>query len=325
MSEPFDHDLGAAFKALPEVYQIELTNRCNLKCPMCLRTTDMGRDVGMLDLALLSTMHDRGDWSGTAYTELQMAGEPTMHPQLTEAIEYLRGTVGVLVGLSTHGLLVRKKERVLDALMLLDALTISVDSLDPATYHQMRYPATVDQLAEAVEMITGRARERLAAGQSIPFIELQLVRTPLAVGSGDLDGLLRVMAARGWDEVAEARVTGDCFVEAQGRRAAGDLDRNASLCVNPWSSVSVSCTGDVASCCYIFDPHREGPLAVNWYGNLYEQSLAEVWAGERVRAMRQSHLDRDLRGQCAQCYLKSPTLIHQNIVSRLVRLRRGAR
>lgn len=301
------------YKLLPEIYQIEMTNRCNLKCPMCLRTTDMVRDDDVLDPKLLELMHERGDFGGSYYVELQMAGEPTLHPKLADVIAYLKGTVGVMVGLSTHGLLIGKKASVLPALMELNDLTISVDSVDPEVYAKMRYPAKLPQLLAALEVLFAEVARRKEAEEPVPFIELQLVATPLVEGSGDVGALQALMAERGWDEHAAVRVTNDSFVEMQGR---GKVEkRSADICLNPFSSVSIAHNGDVVSCCYIFDPKRD---EINYYGNLYDHSLGEIWASERVQEMRRSHIEGRQQDQCASCYLYSPMAIHQNIVARSV-------
>ena len=318
--ETFVHGDGDSFLPLPEIYQIELTNRCNLKCPMCLRTTDMVRDEDVLDPALLRRMHARGDFSGSYYVELQMAGEPTLHPKLAEIVGYLRDEVGVMVGLSTHGLQIRKKPELADVLLGLDALTVSVDSVDPDTYAKLRFPARLPQLLESLGVLFARAGRRREWGERNPFIELQLIDTPLAEKhGGDTGALERLMAERGWDKFASVRTTQDCFIEMQGRGDGGQ--RNERLCINPFGSVSVAHNGDVVSCCYVFEPDR---TKANWYGNLNDQSLAEIWAGERVATMQTAHKAGCPPDQCESCYLWSPMRIHLNIASRLIRNRRGS-
>lgn len=300
-------------KRLPEIYQIEMTNRCNLKCPTCLRTTDMVRDEDLFSFDLLKRMVERGDFEGTAYTELQMAGEPTLHPQLGDFITYLRNKGGLMVGLSTHGLLIGKKPGVLEALFELNDLTISVDSVDPEVYSQMRYPAKLPQLLKALDTFFEAYAKRPANRR--PFVELQLVRTPTQPKSGDVDALRAVMTAHGWDEYAVVRVVDDCFTEMQGRAETGTNARSAELCINPFTSVSVAQNGDVLSCCYIFDPKRD---EINYYGNLNDNSLEEVWGSDRVKEMRRSHMESRQQDACSNCYLYSPTLIHQNILARHV-------
>lgn len=324
--DTYTHEIGQDFKKLPAIYQIEASSACNLKCPMCLRTTNMVREDQLLKFDLLELMKQRGDFGGSAYVELQMAGEPTLHPKLGEIIHFLKHNVGVMVGLSTHGLLIKKKSGLVQNLLELDALTISVDSLDPDTYHKMRYPAKIEQLLENLEFLFDFIVKREAMSRSgyidpidtrYPFIELQLIATDMFKGTGDVAALEKLMKEKEWDHFAKVRTTGDCFSEMQGRVAEGSRPRNASLCINPWTTVSVAQNGDVTSCCFIFEPKKD---EVNYYGNLYEQSLEEIWNSDRVQEMRKQHMTSQLSGQCTKCYLKSPYLIHQNIISRLVRL-----
>ncbi len=316
--ENFIHKPAAEFKTLPEIYQIEASSHCNLRCPMCLRTTEMSRTNRLFDVDLLKEMHRRGDFSGTSFVELQMAGEPTLHPKLEEIVYHLKDTVGVLVGLSTHGLNMSKTIGdipVADVLLRLDTVTISVDSTNPEVYAQLRRPARfVDLLANL--RIFFSAYKRQSFYSRCPLVELQLIETDLVEGSGDVQELQNLIDLNDWP--ATIRTTQDCFYEMDGRKVQGSQKRNSDLCLNPWSSVSVTADGDVVSCCYIFEPDKNGP---NWYGSLKTHSLAEIWNSDRVQTMRQQQKTGQLQGQCQTCYLKSPTLIHQNILSRLVRLR----
>jgi radical SAM protein with 4Fe4S-binding SPASM domain len=325
IQETFTHQIGQDFKKLPAIYQIEASSACNLKCPMCLRTTNMVRPDQLLDIELLKLMHQRGDFQGSAYIELQMAGEPTLHPKLKDIVEFLQQDVGVMVGLSTHGLSISRKAGLVDTLLALDALTISVDSLDPAIYHQMRYPAKLDQLLTSLHFLFDYLADAKQCASvhrqdfKWPFIELQLIATDMFEGTGNVEALRLLMTENGWDKYAQIRTTGDCFSEMQGRVAEGTRHRNTNMCINPWTTVSVAQNGDVTSCCFIFEPKKD---EVNYYGNLYEQSLADIWASDRVKVMREQHMAGATTGQCTKCYLKSPYLIHQNIISRLVRLGR---
>jgi radical SAM protein with 4Fe4S-binding SPASM domain len=279
----------------------------------------MVRAEDVLDIGLLRRMHARGDFGGSYYVELQMAGEPTLHPGLADIVSLLRDEVGVMVGLSTHGLMIRKKPELADVLLGLDALTVSVDSVDADTYAKLRYPARLPQLFESLGVLFARAEARAEWGERNPFIELQLVDTPIAGdNAADVAALEAMMAERGWDRFASVRTTQDCFIEMQ--RWGTVPDRNERLCINPFGSVSVAHNGDVVSCCYVFEPDR---AKANWYGNLNDESLADIWAGPRVAAMQSAHKAGCPPDQCESCYLWSPMRIHLNIASRLIRNRRG--
>lgn len=243
-----------------------------------------------------------------------------MHPRLRDFIRYLQKTVGLMVGLSTHGLNMQKRREsstVTQDLMLLDALTISVDSVDPDVYHKMRYPAKLNDLLASLHYFFNSLVGTPVENR--PFIELQLVCTDLVKGSGDVEALAVLMQERGWDRFATIRTVQDSFGIMQGRQPE-EVPTHAGFCLNPFTSVSVTQDGDVVSCCYIFEPKKE---TVNYYGNLHEQSLKEIWEGPKVKDMQELMRIGLFKDECAKCVNYSPTLIHDGIVSRLVR--RGRR
>jgi len=189
----------------------------------------------------------------------------------------------------------------------------------PEVYHQLRYPAQLPQLMAAIETFVLAYRTRRDAGHDVPFVELQLVDTDVVGTRADVEALTDIVAVRNWGDVVTIRTTADCFSEMSGRADEGSKPRNAELCINPFASVSVAQDGTVLSCCFIFDPTPESP---NVYGNLRDASLAEVWAGRRVKELQSSHRSGEYVGQCRTCYLRSPMSIHLNIVSRMVQRRR---
>lgn len=310
----YNHQKGTAFLNIPSIYAVELTAACDLQCPMCLRTTDMhNKKPTLFSYPLLETMIERGDFDGTTYCELQMAGEPTIHPQLHQII-YRLTQIGVKVGLSTHGHNLHK-EHVQTALLDLDALTISVDSADPEVYARMRVPKTLKDLVENINLFCTRYERRKRAGNKVPFVELQLVRTPREPNSGDLAALQRLIDHYRWP--FNTRITDDCFTEMQGLVQVGHyVPRPQAPCLNPFLSVNISQDGDVVSCCYIFD---RDTASINYYGSLKEQTLREIWEGPRASAMRHSQTTGKLENQCQKCYYRSPVLIHHGITARLQR------
>ena len=56
------------------------------------------------------------------------------------------------------------------------------------------------------------------------------------------------------------------------------LTENESFCMLPWIHLHAYPDGRAYPCCFAFDPY---PV-----GNLTEQSLKEVWNGEKMREMR---------------------------------------
>lgn len=84
-----------------KIYQIEVTNYCNLRCSFCpIYEKWADRSKGFMNLDLL----DHIDFMETDYVELQFGGEPALHPNLTQIAGYIR-SLDILVGISTNSTL----------------------------------------------------------------------------------------------------------------------------------------------------------------------------------------------------------------------------
>lgn len=296
--------------AYPSVYSIEISSACNLKCPKCIRTTEMKRGASFIDLALIDLITSRDVLRNTSYVELQMAGEPTLHPEFPAIVETLRGT-GVLVGLSTNGLLVRRAG-VLDGLLAVDAVTFSIDAVDPDQYAALRPPGKLADLDDCIDAFFVARRKRKRLGKAVPVVDLQLVDQPNDVAVQ----LSHKAVSRGWfGEGVRVRSHNDCFGVIQ-NRVKQSLTRTPPKCANPLTSVSITAQGDVVSCCFVFDP---GKWPENTYGNLHTDTLESIWQ-ESENAHRLRHAaDTPL---CMACMHPSPPGIHASIVAELVKSRR---
>lgn len=62
-------------------------------------------------------------------------------------------------------------------------------------------------------------------------------------------------------------------------------------CTLPWTSIYVSVSGDVHTCC----------MSARVFGNLEEQSFAEIWNGAPFRDYREAILQRSFPGECSVC------------------------
>src|SRR5437773_1331748 len=119
----------------PAHMKIELTNFCNLACPMCPHE-GMRREVGYMKPELFRRIID------LATPELEFAylhhlGESLFHGRIGELIRHGRSR-GVAMGLSTNATyLDHRKARVLLESGL-DFLVISMDGASPDTYARIR-------------------------------------------------------------------------------------------------------------------------------------------------------------------------------------------
>lgn len=284
---------------IPEIYQIELTNHCNLSCSHCVRQAS-DRQLGYLNLDLLHKMVSRGDFSGGYFVELQMYGESTLHPKIDEIVHYLKHYTNIKLGMSTNGVLIPEK---IDTLSKLDYLTISIDSTDKEIYENLR-GFSFDQLVSNISMMLNRTLR--------PIIDLQVINFFNDVDN--LPGLIELAKQHKWTNYATLRSVYDCFALYYNR---AHPNRLGELCLNPWLSVSIHWDGDVVPCCF-----SSGKEVV--YGNLYNADLKTIWNESQ---QRRQLMYRQRHGQnlmpCSKCYMRSPVLFHMQML--MQNLRRGTK
>ena len=126
---------------LPEVFAIESTNFCNIKCIMCPRGEPdiMTRDLGHMDTKLFQRILDESTYF-TAPCWFHWFGEPLMNPRLFEQIALAKPKVPNL-GVSTNATLLNEKN--IDRILAsdLDTLLIAVDGATKKTYERVRQGA----------------------------------------------------------------------------------------------------------------------------------------------------------------------------------------
>ena len=282
---------------VPEVYQIEVARVCNLKCIMCpiQRFNFFPRkdNTALISVDLVKKIVDEGSLEASYFVELQMSGEPLLHPQLSEIIDIVK-SAGVFVGLSTNGVLMEKQ---IEALSKLNYITFSLDSFEE--YDKIRVGKKGFKLHE-------RIKEFL----------------PIAI-KNNISVDIQIVEVTGWErqvEIAEkyfkdddvnVRTVENCYY----LHFFPDLKNPISeLCLNPWRSVSIQCTGIVTSCCFSM-----GDDII--YGDINKQSLKEIWAGEEVKKLRMEHRTGKYRAICKKCYQRSPTQFHWKLFTDSIKKR----
>jgi radical SAM protein with 4Fe4S-binding SPASM domain len=289
---------------VPEIYQIELTNMCNLNCGACIRLDKrVERPIGFLSLDLLKTMIARKDFAGSYFVELQMYGEPLLYPALGEVIKMLKAE-GLKVGLSTNGILIPNK---LKDLAALDYMTISMDSAQKPLYEMLRPGSMFGRLVDNIDAALDACPDTKIDLQVINFYGLR----------DELPDLVAFAAKRGWTQTGKltCRAVPDCFAAYQDRPFP--KDRINHLCLNPWLSVSVQWDGDVVPCCF-----SAGKAVV--YGNLYNSGLETIWEISKQRQWLMNRMRHDFNVNnmpCMLCYLRSPALFHLKMLQESNRLK----
>jgi MoaA/NifB/PqqE/SkfB family radical SAM enzyme len=157
---------------LPPVIQIEPTNICNLKCPLCPTGSDSSkRQKGFMTLDTLQLI--LGDLENVLIAVyLYSYGEPFMNKNLPQMIEACTKR-NILTLTTTNGHFIDKPE---DALKIVDAglttLIIAIDGSSQAIYEKYRKTGDLEKVKQCVTLIE---EAKIRRGAHFPYTIIRSV------------------------------------------------------------------------------------------------------------------------------------------------------
>lgn len=286
-------------KSKPEIFAIESTNFCNIKCVMCPRGEPdiMRRPLGHMSNEVLQRVIDQAEYFA-APAWLHWFGEPLMNPMLFEQIEIAKQKIHNL-GISTNATLLNEanQQRILES--NLDSIIIAIDGDSKSVYERVRKSArfTFDEVCANTEGFLAR---RNAAGLHRPRVTLSII--VMDETAGDLQNFKRHWEQHGADEIlfkpfvnwgGQKSETFD-NLEIVSQRAKLSSPR-AHPCKFMWESLLVTWDGRVVPCCYDFD-------AKLVLGDLKTQTMDEIWNGPAYVELRKAELEGRNRSElCRNC------------------------
>ncbi len=297
----------------PKNVQIEVTNRCNMDCPMCPREDlDIHLEHMQWDTftEVVDRLVDREPLTLTGW------GEPFLHPRIFEMIAYCK-VRGHRVLITSNGLF--SKPEILENILQsdLDVLTFSLDSVEGnANVEHGHTNAAVNRNIEA-----------LAARRDPSRLSLRLQATLHAGCENDLYEVIRFAGRIGCETVNVGRLDNAhapelkrpgpeeerrIFKAAQhvANQAGVQLDwlqyavssgptrwvykmlrkrlhRSGKYCLKTFDNAYVSREGNVTPCCLL--PQTQ-------MGNVLDEDLKNIWQSAKFNDFRENY--RDICGSC---------------------------
>lgn len=261
----------------PREWMVEITNRCNLACPMCgrdkveFRRRDMSFDFFQ---HLLEANHSPQALWPYGF------GEPLMHPHLFQFIRYAKQKQ-MVVSLSTNGTLLTEHaaQELIDS--KLDYLILAFDGATSETYARYRRGANFQAVRHNIErLLTVKAKHN-----SRLHITVQMIR--MQDNSAEIDAFKQVWKKDGVDCV---RIREDLSATNTPRLP------QRRPCFFLWRGpLFVQAGGTVIPCPYY---HGSEP-----FGDLNSQTVDDVWNSKRFADLRNAHLAGDVSKfpTCARC------------------------
>jgi radical SAM protein with 4Fe4S-binding SPASM domain len=308
---------------LPKVLYIEATNRCNLRCKGCVLyrgSWELNRDITLKELVTITDQLPELE-----QIFLHGIGEPLLNKELLEIIRHLKGRA-VYVLFNSNGTLLSGQAQHGLIQAGLDELRISLDAASPQGYQKIRNSDKYEQVIENLRsFIMLQKQQRVThpklslwfLGTKNNISELPgFVKLAAEIGIGEvyLQRLVYFQDDNGYG-LAKGSMTlqnstdGSSALIEQSQQMAAKLgiqfkasglsrpseslrgEGAAKLpwgkCYRPSTLMYITATGNVLPCC--ISPFSTADYASIILGNVFKESLAEIWSGSRYRNFRNEH------------------------------------
>jgi radical SAM protein with 4Fe4S-binding SPASM domain len=274
--------------------QVELTNYCNLKCPVCpagtgeINRRPMAMDVGMFE-GLVSEV---GPYLLTM--ALWGWGEPLLHPRLADILRVARQYEAITM-LSTNGQNLND-EQVIEALTRYPPtyLIVAIDGICDETNSKYRVGSKLNPALSGVHRIAGIKREK---DLDLPVLHMRYIvmkhnehevtrLEDFAKGNGfNILTLRSLIIYDALEEAQRERVPDAREFRAYEYKNDERVWRDDFICYWPFWFPTVLADGTVVGCDQDYNAQQS-------LGKLSEDvSFADVWFSERARRIRRVFRD----------------------------------
>ena len=282
----------------PSQIIVDATEICNLACVHCphpeFKKSEHYRGL-YLPIELNAKMVDEVRAHGrglTQYIRYTSNGEPLVHPEIYDMLDYAVRHSGVQVALTTNGTILRQdrvEELLASGLHLVD---VSIDAFKEETYAKIRVNGRLETTrANVRKLIALRDAQASRTKVVVSFVEQPLNTDEVA----DFESFWK---GEGADYVVIRRLhsaAGGVASIAENLRdnQAGEARRP---CLYPWERILLNPRGDLAFCPQDWS---HGSVVHDYRST----TIRETWQGEFYRKLRDAHLSNNYCGSkfCGQC------------------------
>jgi len=155
---------------------IEITNVCNLLCPMCPRTLIIKNNIPLtpyfIDIRVFQLAVSSGFGNGLCAVNLNAAGETLFHPDIVRMVDYAKNMDVLDVMFHTNATLLTESLSYDLVSAGLDKLIVSFDSPVKEHYEKIRVGASYDQVLNNVRQFVEIRNRR---NRKLPQVRINMV------------------------------------------------------------------------------------------------------------------------------------------------------
>lgn len=274
---------------MPVRIWVEPTSHCNLRCIMCPNKDLPKEQKGFMEWTLFQKIIDEAAES-VFDVHLLHRGESLLHPDFFKMARYAHDK-GLTVKFHTNGTLLDEKKSYQLINSGIDQFSFSFDGYKKETYERIRIGANFEK---TINNIIRFLEIKKKLGSKKPYTILELINFPEENIRHDRVGrkkFLSYFKDLPLDKL-EIKELHNWAGEIPKPRQARDF----SPCTFLWQALIIFWDGSVLPCTQDFF----GSLTL---GNARNSSLAEIWNGEKITALRKKMIDMDIENikACRSC------------------------
>jgi radical SAM protein with 4Fe4S-binding SPASM domain len=279
----------------PLFIDIEVTSACNLNCPFCA-TTYRGKKVkrGFISFDMVKKIIDEGSLSGLYGVKFNIRGEPLLHPQIHEFVEYAKKKGLIDVYFNTNAMLLNKElnQKLIDA--GLDRISVSFEGVTKEFYESQRKGANYETVLCNIENL-----QELKKRNNVKHPRLRVQTVLLPQIKEKLEEYKEFWKPRA-DEVA--------FLDYKEMKEKKKGISYPWACPQLWQRMAIWWDGTILPC----NHDDDGLLSL---GNVSEISVGDAWKSENINRIREAHRNGMAHtiDACNGCYLRDSEINKLNV------------
>jgi len=282
----------------PFELHLELTNLCNANCVFCPYQFQERETKMMPDRVFEKAVEDFVASGGGSVGLTPIVGDALIHPDFVARVRHLRAQPKIdRIWVTTNAILLDKHgiDEVLSS--GLTSITISTSGFDEESYRRIyrstayeRFRRNVLALVERNSALPEPLTITIGLRTDRPLEEVMQDPDfqPILAYRPDIDFTWSFTSAGG-------RITREALPEGMRLRV---VTSRRETCVQLYNGPIVLPDGTVMACSCVAAMDAVPDLGL---GNVLESSLVELWAGDRMRRLRESFAAGGLNKTCAGC------------------------
>lgn len=276
----------------PNRITVEITNQCNVSCTFCNRQK-IPMELGYMASELFHKIIDEAAQHLPVKLVPFFRGEPLMHPQILEFIEYAKAKGVGPIQMASNALLL--DEGMQDGLIEsgIDYLSFSLDTLDEKIYKDSRLTGNLEISARNVRELGEKCKKRREKGLSTPTLQVSTINL-----DEYKDGQEQFINY--WKDYVDVVRVYEQHDE-KGRLVDPELRKKLDIfddrkpCRKIFTDMIIYWDGRLALCNYDWDEKRS-------LGNISQMSIQDAWNSPEYERIREMHLnntfDHSICGEC---------------------------